>query len=90
MSNHDPAIAAAQRAWAAQFPLGPTWDSDSDMGGQEFFSRAAREALKPIRAEFHCLRAKALASNDASFVAGLLLALTRLTPLLYTTEELDR
>lgn len=76
----DPAVEAVRRA------------QDGPYAGccKGFAKAAAREALKPIRAEFQDLRAKALTSNDTSFIAGLLLALTRLTPLIYTTEELER
>lgn len=77
----DPVAQAVSRALDAD-----PWRSEYTANDMEL---SAREALKPIRAEFQNLRAKALASNDASFIAGLLLALTRLTPLLYTTEELS-
>ena len=43
----DPAVEAAQKAWQEQFPLGPSWDDRP--GATEFFTAAAREALKPIR-----------------------------------------
>ncbi|QRY51827.1 hypothetical protein [Mycolicibacterium septicum] len=77
----DPAIEAARKV-AERYP---NVSISLDEGGHLIDS--AREALKPIRAEYQDLRAKALASNDTGFVAGLALALVRLAPLLYTTEE---
>ncbi|SHP42576.1 Uncharacterised protein [Mycobacteroides abscessus subsp. abscessus] len=46
---NDPAIEAAQRAWAGMFPLGPSWSAVTHDGNQDFFVATAREMARPIR-----------------------------------------
>lgn len=45
----DPAVEAAQRAWAELFPLGPSWSAVAHDGNEDFFVAAAHEMAKSIR-----------------------------------------
>ncbi|SII79532.1 Uncharacterised protein [Mycobacteroides abscessus subsp. abscessus] len=77
----DPAVAAARRAWEG-------WDWSDDQSISVLVDSAAREALKPI--------AELLAElfieqpGDVSIAPELWEFLARLTPLVFTTEELER
>ncbi|MFT9549001.1 hypothetical protein ACM0AZ_15115 [Mycobacteroides abscessus subsp. massiliense] len=75
----DPAVEAAQRAWAELFPLGPSWSAVAHDGNQNFFVAAAREMARPIRR---------LVENCGAF--GDELDMGDLKQLIYTTEELER
>ncbi len=79
MTNFDPAIEAARRAWdSAHF--------DDPIDG---FTAAAREALKPIRAK--CEELDVMFDGAATDVAaGVRLALTQIVPLIYSSKESDR
>ncbi|SHS11984.1 Uncharacterised protein [Mycobacteroides abscessus subsp. abscessus] len=48
----DPAVEAAQRVWAAMFPLGPSWSAVAHDGNENFFVAAAREMAKTVQ-ELH-------------------------------------
>ncbi len=45
----DPAVEAAQRAWAEMFPLGPSWSAVTHDGNHDFFVSAAREMAKSVQ-----------------------------------------
>lgn len=89
----DPAVEAAQQAWElnleTDFPYKP---GEPGIWSPDAMEAAAREALKPIRDLHQELDGLfGIASMDASGVAaGVRMVLSRLAPLIYTTEEMER
>ena len=75
-----PAVEAAQRASRED----PGWPK------RVIAEEAAREALKPIRAEMVRLSEFAAQATNADFANGISFAMKAIAPLIYTTEELDR
>ncbi|MDJ0010126.1 hypothetical protein [Gordonia alkanivorans] len=85
----DPAIAAAQRAWAAaEQPFIPT------MSLEQAAIAAAREALAPIKARLDQLAEETLplveSGNWVDYHEAFSRAINDLSPLVYTTEELEK
>lgn len=84
----DPAVEAAQRAWAAsEQPFIPT------MSLEQAAIAAAREALAPIRDEIELIErsaaeAESLSDNAALFYDGIRFALRDIKRHVYPSEEL--
>lgn len=86
MSNADPAIEAAQRAWDARYMGGSFGRSVTDDGVGALAIAAAREALIPIR-ELD-IRLSREDNHSGRFLAGMEYVLSMLGPLVYTEAEL--
>lgn len=94
MTDHDPSIEAAQRAWAERYPYSSTGLTESVLedGIGAFVVASARAALKPIRELAEELRATHLhqvVSDEArERYLGVEYVLGKLVPLIYSSEEL--
>lgn len=85
----DPAIEAAQQAWAERYPNGSVSLAASAYqdGLGVIVIAAAREALKPIRAKYEYLNAR-FGDGNTEIAVGIRWVLEDLATLIYTTEEL--
>ena len=94
----DPAIEAAQRAWAERYGenlLSRFFeDCDDEENVAAFVTAAAREALKPIREKCSELREFAnsldgVGMSETVIGAGIRHALDSIAELIYTSEEIE-
>lgn len=83
----DPAVEAARTAWRAELPLVPAEHFVGQTPPRNL-TRAAREALKPIRDLFEDLNSASYVAISLERAEGIRAALRELAPLIYTTEEL--
>ncbi|OAT70948.1 hypothetical protein AWB85_06665 [Mycobacteroides immunogenum] len=90
----DPAVEAAQRVWAAMFPLGPSWSAVAHDGNEDFFVAAAREMAKSVQeliAEARTWKHYPTRDIGSAYCADTVDDfLDELAKRVYTTEELER